>query len=138
MELPKMGGHQLFGRQVEAIIYVNVGDRPLAMTRLEGGRVRLLYSSLMQFHVERKGEDNVFWKPVSVLKHLITLATGFSQSPRNQNQVILDPFAGSGSTGVAAIECGREFRLIESHPKQHAECRASVIVALKAAGRFEG
>ena len=134
MELPKMGGHQLFGRQVEAVIYVNVGERPLAMTKRDDGKQRLLHSSLLQFHVEKKNEDNIFWKPLSVLKHLITLATGEGQSLEKCNQVILDPFAGSGSTGVAAIECGREYRLIESHEKQYGDCRASVLLAMKAVG----
>ena len=137
-EVAKVGPTRYFGRQAEAVLYFNVGTRPLAMLKRDDDDPRLLHSSLLPFHVERKDRDNVFWKPVSVLKHLITLATGEGQSPKECNQVILDPFAGSGSTGVAAIECGREFRLIESHDWQHDQCRASVIEALKDAGRFEG
>ena len=41
-------------------------------------------------------------KPVSLISHLIRLLT-------KENQVVLDPFLGSGSHGVAAIETNRNF-----------------------------
>jgi len=41
-------------------------------------------------------------KPVRVLKHIIERAS-------NPGDVILDPFMGVGSTGVAALELGRQF-----------------------------
>ncbi len=45
-------------------------------------------------------------KPVKLLKHLIKIAT-------NENDIILDPFMGVGSTGVAALETNRKFIGIE-------------------------
>ena len=45
-------------------------------------------------------------KPVSAL---VPLVMAYSQA----GEVVLDPFAGSGSTGVAAKECSRQFILIE-------------------------
>ena len=45
-------------------------------------------------------------KPVKMLKHLIGIAT-------NKGDIVLDPFMGVGSTGVAAIEMGRKFIGIE-------------------------
>ena len=45
-------------------------------------------------------------KPVKLLKHLINIAT-------NPNDLILDPFMGVGSTGVAALELERKFIGIE-------------------------
>lgn len=45
-------------------------------------------------------------KPVKLLKHLISIAS-------NKGDVILDPFMGVGSTGVAALEMGRKFIGIE-------------------------
>lgn len=48
-------------------------------------------------------------KPLGLYKHIIELAT-------NPTDRILDPFAGSGTTGHAAYDLGREFRLIEKEP----------------------
>ena len=45
-------------------------------------------------------------KPVKLLKHLIKIAS-------NEGDVILDPFMGVGSTGVAALEMERKFIGIE-------------------------
>ncbi|WP_323011515.1 DNA methyltransferase [Castellaniella sp.] len=52
-------------------------------------------------------------KPVSILS---TLIETFSK-PRD---IVLDPFAGSGSTGVAALQTGRRFVGIELDRKYHA------------------
>jgi DNA modification methylase len=45
-------------------------------------------------------------KPVSVIKTLVQAFT-------RVNDAVLDPFAGSGTTGIAACACGRRFMLIE-------------------------
>jgi site-specific DNA-methyltransferase (adenine-specific) len=45
-------------------------------------------------------------KPVSMMRHFIQLHT-------KPGQVVLDPFMGSGTTGVACVELGREFIGIE-------------------------
>ena len=47
-------------------------------------------------------------KPVSLMTDLIGLCDG---------QTILDPFMGSGTTGVAAVQMGRDFIGIEREPK---------------------
>ncbi|MDR1489403.1 MAG: site-specific DNA-methyltransferase [Desulfovibrio sp.] len=51
-------------------------------------------------------------KPVKLLSHLLKLAT-------NEGDVILDPFMGVGSTGVAALENGRRFIGIELEKKYY-------------------
>ena len=48
------------------------------------------------------GNDHPTVKPVRLLAHLIKLFT-------TEGQVVLDPFMGSGSHGVAAIQTGRRF-----------------------------
>lgn len=45
-------------------------------------------------------------KPVRVLEHIIEVAS-------NLDDVVLDPFMGVGSTGVAALKLGRRFIGIE-------------------------
>lgn len=45
-------------------------------------------------------------KPLDLMEWLITLVTA-------EGQTVLDPFAGSGTTGLAALSTGREYILIE-------------------------
>jgi len=52
-------------------------------------------------------------KPVALLRQLIETSTV-------QGEVVLDMFGGSGSTGEAAIQTGRNFILIERDPAYHA------------------
>lgn len=49
-------------------------------------------------------------KPIEVLRYFIELCS-------NENDTVFDPFAGSGSTGLAAKESNRQFVLIERDPK---------------------
>ena len=62
-------------------------------------------------------------KPVEMCEHFIGLHTQFGQ-------VVLDPFAGSGSTGVAAIRLGRRFIGIELDESHFATMRARLIAEL--------
>ncbi len=61
-------------------------------------------------------------KPLGCLRWLI------EKTP--EDFVILDPFAGSGTTGVAAILEGRKCILIEKEPKYAAICRRRVAEAM--------
>lgn len=56
-------------------------------------------------------------KPLGLLERFIQVHT-------NVDDIILDPFAGSGSTGVAAIRNGRGFILIDSNPEAEAVIRS--------------
>jgi DNA modification methylase len=55
-------------------------------------------------------------KPIGLMLELVDLFT-------DPGDVILDPFAGSGTTGVAAIRLGRRSILIERDPTYAALCR---------------
>lgn len=50
----------------------------------------------------RTGNNHPTVKPVELMKYLIRLVTP-------PNSTVLDPFCGSGSTGMAAVELGHEF-----------------------------
>jgi len=54
--------------------------------------------------------DHPTEKPVMLMRHYIENST-------QPGQVVMDPFMGSGSTGVAAIRAGRRFIGIEKDPK---------------------
>ena len=56
------------------------------------------------------GNDHVSVKPVKLIGHLIELVT-------TEGQVVIDPFAGSGSHGVAAMNTGRKFIGFEREPR---------------------
>ncbi|MEE3469912.1 MAG: site-specific DNA-methyltransferase [Butyrivibrio hungatei] len=47
-------------------------------------------------------KDDDAKKPIHLMKTLIELTT-------IENQIVLDPFMGSGSTLVAAVRCNRDF-----------------------------
>ena len=51
-------------------------------------------------------------KPIELLKEFIELSS-------NENDIILDPFMGSGSTGVACINANRRFIGIELDEKYY-------------------
>lgn len=56
------------------------------------------------------GDDHPTEKPVALMRHYIDNSSQIGQ-------IVLDPFAGSGSTGVAAIQAGRKFIGIEKDEK---------------------
>ena len=82
------------------------GHAELAWTNLNIP-VRSFAYSRAQLATEQKQHPTQ--KPVSLMKWCIELA--------GNSQPILDPFMGSGTTGVAAIQLGRKFIGIEREPK---------------------
>jgi site-specific DNA-methyltransferase (adenine-specific)/modification methylase len=54
------------------------------------------------FVMGKEKVDHPTQKPVKLIKHIMGLIT-------NEGDIVLDPFMGSGTTGVAAIELGRDF-----------------------------
>jgi site-specific DNA-methyltransferase (adenine-specific)/modification methylase len=67
------------------------------------------FAARCRTHPRRDGNDHPTQKPVSIM--LWTL--GFFPNA----ETILDPFMGSGTTGVAAVQMGRDFIGIEREPK---------------------
>jgi site-specific DNA-methyltransferase (adenine-specific)/modification methylase len=93
-------------------------DCELAWTNLPKAvrRIRYLWNGMIREPGAQRG-DHPTQKPLEVMKWCI----GHLPEP---NDTILDPFMGSGTTGVAAIQMGRSFIGIEREPKYfEAACR---------------
>ena len=132
----KVDNLRFMRRDVEGILYVNVGKRKLSET--EDGKDCKLHSTMLTCPVRNRGiendENRFFWKPIPLLQRLICLATHEDDNPDANAQVVLDPFAGSGSTAIAAIRCKRDYRLIESHKGQFATAKANLRKELNGKG----
>ena len=59
---------------------------------------------------EKSDTEHPTVKPVELMKYLIRLVT-------RKKGIVLDPFAGTGTTGEAAILEGRKYYLIEKNKK---------------------
>jgi site-specific DNA-methyltransferase (adenine-specific) len=83
--------------------------------RWNGGGHSAVYieSALQGNFIERQMNDHPCPKPVGLMEKLVRDFT-------DPGETILDPFAGSGTTGVAAIRMGRKFIGWEKDPKYHA------------------
>ena len=89
---------------IEHMIYFTKGKHRL---RVENkGKCPNIFS----FPVEHRKRIHKTQKPVLLMKKLIELTT-------DEDQTVLDPFAGSGSTGLAALSTNRKFIGIEKDPE---------------------
>jgi DNA modification methylase len=86
-------------------------DCELAWTNLPKAvrRIRYLWLGMLKPKGAQRG-DHPTQKPLEVMRWAI----GHLPDP---NQTILDPFMGSGTTGVAAVQMGKAFIGIEREPK---------------------
>jgi site-specific DNA-methyltransferase (adenine-specific)/modification methylase len=86
-------------------------DCELAWTNLPKAvrRIQYLWNGCMRANGETR-DGHPTQKPIGVMKWCI----GHLPEP---NDTILDPFMGSGTTGVAAVQMGRKFIGIEREPR---------------------
>jgi DNA modification methylase len=86
-------------------------DCELAWTNIPKAvrRIRYMWNGMLRANGEARG-DHPTQKPIGVMKWAI----GHVPPPA---ETILDPFMGSGTTGVAAVQMGRSFIGIEREPK---------------------
>lgn len=80
------------------------------------GAARIFSMKWKGIACDKRGENNglrehVTQKPIALMKWCV------EQSGASPDQTILDPFMGSGTTGVAAVSLGRKFIGIEIEPK---------------------
>ncbi|WP_318963348.1 DNA-methyltransferase [Allosphingosinicella flava] len=85
---------------------INQSDGELAWTSYHGA---LRIKVLNRVELMTDGAEHPTQKPVKLMKWCIDQVRGHG--------AILDPFMGSGTTGVAAIQMGREFIGIEREPE---------------------
>jgi site-specific DNA-methyltransferase (adenine-specific) len=88
--------HGDYGNKTEFIVYAQKGRR-----LLRGGRDTNVLSFNRVSHLQHPTQ-----KPVDLCEYLIGKSS-------NEGDTVLDPFAGSGTTGVACLNTGRKFILIE-------------------------
>jgi DNA modification methylase len=88
----------------------NLADCELAWTNIPRAvrRIRYLWNGFARANGEPR-DDHPTQKPLGVMKWAI------AQVP-DEPRTILDPFMGSGTTGVAAVEMQRDFIGIEREP----------------------
>jgi len=87
-----------YGKQYELIIYANKGRR-----ELNGKRI----SDVWYFdRVAGKKQLHQNQKPLELIQQII-------EKSSKENDLVLDPFMGSGTTGVACVNTGRNFIGIE-------------------------
>lgn len=86
---------------------INQSDGELAWTSRNGA---LRIKTLNRVELMTDGAEHPTQKPVKLIKWCIEQMEGCPQT-------ILDPFMGSGTTGVAAVQMGRDFIGIEREPR---------------------
>jgi len=98
--------------QVHNEIYGAYAKPPKSDVGYGGGGSAARFFYCAKASKKERGENNNHptVKPLALIQYLCNLITP-------PNGIILDPFAGSGTTGIAAIKLNRRFILIEQEPK---------------------
>ena len=86
---------------------INQSDGELAWTSYSGA-LRIMTMNRVELLMD--GTDHPTQKPLRLMKWCIAQL-------RDEPHTILDPFMGSGTTGVAAVQMGKSFIGIEREPK---------------------
>jgi DNA modification methylase len=87
-------------------------DAEMAWTNIEGA-VRLIRH---QWHGMLKESEKGLPREHPTQKPVAVMAWAIAKSKLAANSVILDPYMGSGTVGVAAVQAGHRFIGIEKHP----------------------
>ena len=103
-----------------------MADFELAWTSIDQN-ARMISCSIASTNSERVGHPTQ--KPVKVMQWCM------SQTKISEGALILDPFMGSGTTGIACLRTGRNFIGIEIDPKYYEiaceridrECRQNLL-----------
>ena len=100
-----------YGARVGVNAYGDWGPRPECQPRGDiGSAARFFYCAKAAASERGAGNDHPTVKPIALMRWLLTLVTP-------PGGVVLDPFLGSGSTGVAAADLGVRFIGVEKERK---------------------
>jgi site-specific DNA-methyltransferase (adenine-specific) len=111
---------QLYGRprmpKKSNGIYGDYGEQEIALARGDGGSAARFFFSAKADKGDRWGSKHPTVKPVELIRWLVQLVTP-------PGGLFIDPFAGSGTAGVAALATGRNAILIEQDEGYVADIR---------------
>ena len=97
-------------RKTKNVIGAFSGGRHAATPRGDAGSAARFFYSAKASRAERAGADHPTVKPIAVMRWLCRMIAP-------PGGLILDPFAGSGTTGIAARAEGQRSLLIEREPR---------------------
>lgn len=113
-----------FAPKTGTAVYGDYGRRPTATPRDDGGSAaRFFYSSKADAE-DRIGSKHPTVKPIDLMQYLCRLVTP-------PGGTVLDPFAGTGTTGEAAWREGMKAILIEREPEYQADIARRMDLVLK-------
>lgn len=132
----KSGAHGRFGKDDRVFERVNppgrfpanviMDDEAGAMLDAQSpGSSRFFYCAKAGKSEKQGGNSHPTIKPLALMQYLCRL----TKTPTGG--VVLDPFAGSGSTGVAALAEGREFIGIEMNAEYYEICKSRLAKAVE-------
>lgn len=88
---------------------MHYADGEFAWTSFKSGSLRIFDKPIGATEVRQVGREHPTQKPVAVMKWCLSFLS--------KAETILDPFLGSGTTGVAAVQMGKSFIGIEREPE---------------------
>jgi len=117
--LPLRKNMQDWEWSTEFVLWETIGE-PRVFNKPQGEASR----DYWRIHVEngflnKDGNDHPARKPVQLLKRIIATST-------NEGDTVLDPFMGSGTTGVAAVQLERNFIGCEISAKHFPEAESRI------------
>ena len=95
---------------------IKIGQPAMKYGNNGGSAARFFYCAKASKH-DRAGSKHPTVKPINLMRWLVRMVTP-------PNGTVLDPFAGSGTTGLAAHLEGFEVQLIEREVEYQADIRS--------------
>jgi len=108
---------------------MHYADGEFAWTSFKHGALRIFETALQGTEVRAQGRQHPTQKPIILMEWCISKLG-------KELTLIVDPFMGSGTTGVAALRTGRKFIGIELDPRHFATAVARITEANNTPGLF--